>query len=105
LGVQQERVAAQSELDPKQLRRTAVRIVRPVKPAFAAQVLHVDLHAMVDPSGKSTRQLIDPHLAHRSPLAARRPPQEILAASTGSVYAVLDAQEDTRSEFRDLGRN
>jgi hypothetical protein len=67
--------------------------------------MHVDIHAVIDPSGDGPRQLIDPHLAHRSPLTARRAPQEVLAASTGSVYAVLDAQKDVCPELRDLGRD
>jgi len=60
---------------------------------------------MIDPSANATRQLVDPNLAHRSPLTARRPPQEVLAASTRSVYAVLDAQKDVCPELRDLGRD
>jgi len=60
---------------------------------------------MIDPSGNARRQLIDPRLSHRSQLTARRPPQEFLAASTSSVHAVLDAQEDVCAKLRVLGRD
>jgi hypothetical protein len=79
--------------------------VRPVKTTFSAQPLHVDTHPVLHTSGQVTGQLIDPHLPHRAPLTARRSPNEVLAASAGSVYAVLDAQEDARPEFPDLGRD
>jgi hypothetical protein len=60
---------------------------------------------MIDASGNGTRQLINPDLAHRTPFSARKPPQKVLAASTGPVYAVLDAQEDVFAELCDLRCN
>jgi hypothetical protein len=69
------------------------------------QVAHIDAHAMLDASAKRTRQLIDPSLPHEGPSTAGGSTQEILAASTGSVDAVLDAQEDVCPELRDLGRD
>jgi hypothetical protein len=50
-------------------------------------------------------QLIDPHLSHQSPLSARSAPQEVLAATTGSVYTVLDAQQNVGPDLRELGRD
>jgi hypothetical protein len=67
------------------------------------QVSHADTHAVIDAAGKIMGQLIDPHLSHRSPFTARRSPQEFLAASTSSVYTVLDAQENVSAKHRDLG--
>jgi hypothetical protein len=92
-------------LDSKQLRRAAIRIARPVKTTLTTQLPNVDTRAVIDAPGKIMGQLIEPHLSHRSPLTARRPPQEFLAASTSSVYAVLDAQEDVCAKLRDLGRD
>jgi hypothetical protein len=60
---------------------------------------------MTDAPGKRTRQLFDPSLPHGGPSTAGGSSQEILAASTGSVDAVLDAQEDLCSELCDLGRD
>jgi hypothetical protein len=76
-----------------------------VKPAFTAQVSHVDIHAVIDTSGKRPRQLIDPSLPDGVPLTARGSSQKILATSAGSVDAVLDAQENAAPDQCNLGRN
>jgi len=58
---------------------------------------------MIDASGEVTGQLIDPGLPHGGPLTAGGSSQKILATSAGSVDAMLDAQEDTYPDRRDLG--
>ena len=73
-GAKHKRVAAQSESDPKKLGRAAIRIARPVKTTFTLQVSHVDTHAVINTAGKVVRKLKEPHLSHRSPFTARRPP-------------------------------
>lgn len=77
--------------------------MRPIEPTITAQLSYVDIHAVLDAPEERSRKLIEPHLPYRSPPTAGRLPQEILATSTSSVYAVLDAQEDTPPELRDLG--
>lgn len=105
LGAEYQRVTAQPKMEPQQFRRAAVRIVRPVKPRFAAQRSHVDIHAVLDALAKDRWQLIEPHLPYRRPVTFERPPQEILVAPTSPIDAVLHAQQDARPDPSNCDRD